>query len=977
MRYSLLILLILFAGFLLTLNVEGKEVLEGYLMIKTGPTLEYFLNRNGEVIKLEGNVKPNLANEKVTVTGFRKAGNFYVETIKSYDLNTNNLPYFITPVSHPPKGVQNTYVILIEFSDVRFNSLPDILTSTINKLNRMNEFYLEASYNTTYFNYTIHPSVINMNKTLSYYGSDCGQIDCRFLNLVSDVLIASKVNLDEYYRIIIIHAGNDQAISGNPDDIWSASSLGEWSVLMYNKIYKVSISVVSHRDPMGVFAHEVAHQLGLPDLYLAATQESLLGYWDLMDIGALNGDPRGSSPAHMNSLLKYYLGWIGDDEIVIIRSNTLKSVQVSTHEIKSSSVKLIKIEITSTKYFVIEARKRIGFDYYLPSEGVLIMYVDNLKASGEGPITLVNPSKKFADATFVEGEFYSNDGAKLLISVLSSGNNTYEVGVNYQLWLELKSITAENSRVSLGEKVRIQLNLTWYNNTSANNIEIELISGEKGRSNTEGIAIIEVSRNKVGASNFTVKSASYQGIPVYIVSNKQIKIIWDAIELYHTSYDGRVDVNTTVNIQLKLRYSYDKTEFTGDKGYLEINGTPAKYENGYWVFSFVSNKVGKLKFTITKIEDKLYNISALLYLTSEPEIIWDRISAVPTINETRTNVNGNARIYFKLISEYDDSNLKEGEVEVLIKVYEGDQASMLYKRANYSEEKNSWYIDLSYPRLVKIELYLHKLNWFTHGITAFNDEHSYLGTIIFDKINVVEYFSDYKRLEIGKPAKLYARLVYAYDGKQLEEEAKVYINGKLAKGLGNGIFYIETTKNEVDILFFKVTSASSAKYNVTDAEENVFGYVIFDKILYKVDIRNGLFTYTITIQAYYSYDNKIVENAILIINDKKENLDRFEYEESFQYFGIFYEINIEIIKEGFSKITFTKSSYNIGNLIFYILLITTTTILILYLILKKIKPEYNSYTTVFRKINKGNFKEKFNQGISRMSDNLLEAFRLL
>lgn len=63
---------------------------------------------------------------------------------------------------------------------------------------------------------------------------------------------------------------------------------------------------------VGVFAHEFAHDLGLPDLYDYAGGSNSTGFWTLMSAGSWLNDGTtdiGSMPGHMGGWEKFQLGW--------------------------------------------------------------------------------------------------------------------------------------------------------------------------------------------------------------------------------------------------------------------------------------------------------------------------------------------------------------------------------------------------------------------------------------------------------------------------------------------------------------------------------------------------------------------------------------------------------------------------------------------------------------------------------------------
>lgn len=64
---------------------------------------------------------------------------------------------------------------------------------------------------------------------------------------------------------------------------------------------------------VGVFSHEFAHDLGLPDLYATQGGENSTGFWTLMSSGSWLGDGTteiGSRPNHMGAWEKFQLGWL-------------------------------------------------------------------------------------------------------------------------------------------------------------------------------------------------------------------------------------------------------------------------------------------------------------------------------------------------------------------------------------------------------------------------------------------------------------------------------------------------------------------------------------------------------------------------------------------------------------------------------------------------------------------------------------------
>src|SRR5690606_25016791 len=67
---------------------------------------------------------------------------------------------------------------------------------------------------------------------------------------------------------------------------------------------------------VGVFAHEFAHDLDIPDLYDTAGGENSTGFWTLMSQGSYGNDGTvdiGRKPTHMGAWEKFQLGWLDYD----------------------------------------------------------------------------------------------------------------------------------------------------------------------------------------------------------------------------------------------------------------------------------------------------------------------------------------------------------------------------------------------------------------------------------------------------------------------------------------------------------------------------------------------------------------------------------------------------------------------------------------------------------------------------------------
>jgi len=127
---------------------------------------------------------------------------------------------------------------------------------------------------------------------------------------------------------------------------------------------------------IGVFAHELGHGFGLPDLYVTTNSQDHegIGNWGLMGTGSWGCDGRSAwSPCHMSAWSKEVLGWadvqlLGPDMDLGVLS--LPPVETSGQIFRIDSGD------GSSEYVLLENRQRLGFDENLFEPGLLVWQID-------------------------------------------------------------------------------------------------------------------------------------------------------------------------------------------------------------------------------------------------------------------------------------------------------------------------------------------------------------------------------------------------------------------------------------------------------------------------------------------------------------------------------------------------------------------------------------------------------------------------
>ena len=270
---------------------------------------------------------------------------------------------------------------------------------------------------------------VRAKKPMTYYGEGL-RIVPRYQELIAEAChgVDATVDFSKYDRdkdgivdhLFLIHAGNDEATSGEENDIWSILTP---SVNVVVDGVRVDTAVVVGEEPgfdkphLGIYYHEFFHDFGAPDVYGLNITDARDHKWGLMgQFGPFQGEVvsnvgNGLAPSHIMGYLKWdfdarpengRLGWI--EPVNITRSG---QVSVPSFELPPKTNRLFKIDIPLTRdahtifgddfqlpnttlnreFFLIENRNKTSgatFDTYLPESGILIWHIDETRVRTVG-----------------------------------------------------------------------------------------------------------------------------------------------------------------------------------------------------------------------------------------------------------------------------------------------------------------------------------------------------------------------------------------------------------------------------------------------------------------------------------------------------------------------------------------------------------------------------------------------------------------
>ena len=128
-------------------------------------------------------------------------------------------------------------------------------------------------------------------------------------------------------------------------------------------------------DGIGTICHEFSHVLGLPDLYSTeqGSTHKTMGAWDIMDYGPYNND--GNTPPSYSAYERFYMGWITPrvlNEPENVTLHPLNEFQEALLLCDGNEHNMVGWNPVPKNFYLLEVRRLIGWDEYLPGQGMLL-----------------------------------------------------------------------------------------------------------------------------------------------------------------------------------------------------------------------------------------------------------------------------------------------------------------------------------------------------------------------------------------------------------------------------------------------------------------------------------------------------------------------------------------------------------------------------------------------------------------------------
>lgn len=293
----------------------------------------------------------------------------------------------------PLEGDVRTLVILVEYQDVKFQSLTarDDFDEMLNGEGYSREGACGSAAEWFEINsdgkfrpvFDVYGPV-QLDYPVYYYGSGANDPNAYKMVVEGCEKLDDQIDFSLYDfdrdgfvdNVFVFYAGYGEHLGSQyAETVWPHS----WDI--YNQVqlqldgkyinhYACTSELEKHSKMtgMGAFVHEFSHVMGLRDHYSTVYNGAFTpGAWDVMDEGEYNND--GHTPPLYSLFELYSLGWAEPREIGLEPEN------VTISPIATKDGCLLTTD-KDNEFFLLENRQQVGWDEYLPYHGMLVWHID-------------------------------------------------------------------------------------------------------------------------------------------------------------------------------------------------------------------------------------------------------------------------------------------------------------------------------------------------------------------------------------------------------------------------------------------------------------------------------------------------------------------------------------------------------------------------------------------------------------------------
>lgn len=337
------------------------------------------------------------------------------------------------PQSTQASGKKNVLMVVVQFPD----ATPTTPIETVKRrlVSGFNQYVVEQSYGLASVNADFRGYVMLPDSLAAYKISPYNfRVDkSRIRKLIEDTMKAIEQDIDfsVYDHMLIIPAVHTMPGKGygmicycaNPGMLSGVTKkyVPRYETLRSGggKEFRGGVFVAAENANLGMFAHDYFHALGgihegkrlAPCLYDYKLQSdasaglpsfehhaTYMGPWDIMSQHFVK---KGEPPPGISSFTRIRLGWIGKDQVRIVKPGETEFIQLSPLS-KGGQSLVVKIPLDDGTYYLIENRQPVGSDKMLPDSGIIVLKVNPEADEGYGTVEVksASGSSDFANATY-------------------------------------------------------------------------------------------------------------------------------------------------------------------------------------------------------------------------------------------------------------------------------------------------------------------------------------------------------------------------------------------------------------------------------------------------------------------------------------------------------------------------------------------------------------------------------------------------
>lgn len=320
--------------------------------------------------------------------------------------------------SFPANGERRALVVLVEYQDVRFNvedphaffdsMLNEEGFSQYGGTGSARDFFIENSMGQFRPVFDVYGPILLDNKRQYYGANNTWGEDRRPEEMAIEACrqIDDEVDFNDYDidgdgfidNVFVFYADTGEATDGPMASVWPHSAdisdlrdeIFTFDGVRLNHYACTNETVIYNGEPrpdgIGTFVHEFSHVIGLPDLYTTVYNNAFTpGEWSTLDTGPYNNE--GRTPPYYSAYERFALGWM-EPEPLTEGEHILEPVN------ESNRAFFVPTDRTN-EYFLIESRRRQGYDTFIPGHGLLVWHVDyNSKAWHDNTVNNVNSHQR-------------------------------------------------------------------------------------------------------------------------------------------------------------------------------------------------------------------------------------------------------------------------------------------------------------------------------------------------------------------------------------------------------------------------------------------------------------------------------------------------------------------------------------------------------------------------------------------------------